>query len=76
MRSVRLAAGLTTILIARVTAAQSGAAFTLDPSELAAGAKVGQVVPALRITGNEPRIDGALDDEVWTRAEVGENLVQ
>jgi len=57
-------------------AAQDGAAFKLDPSEPAAGAKVGKVIHALRVAGNPPRIDGALDDEVWNSAEVGENLIQ
>jgi hypothetical protein len=56
--------------------AQDVAGFKLDPSEPAAGAKVGKVLHALRVTGNPPRIDGALDDEVWINAEVGENLVQ
>ena len=28
------------------------------------------------MTGTAPRIDGALDDEAWNAAEVGENLVQ
>ena len=57
-------------------AAQDSKPFTLDPGEPAATVKEGKVLHALRISGSPPRIDGALDDEVWSAAEVGENLVQ
>jgi len=73
----RLLGAVCAILLLPVhAAAQDAGGFRLDPSEPAAGAKVGKVVHALRIAGNAPRIDGALDDEVWNIAEVGENLVQ
>ena len=44
--------------------------------EPAAEAKVGKELRAHRITGTPPRLDGRLDDEVWTIAPVIDDLVQ
>ena len=38
--------------------------------------KAGKDFHALRITGTPPRIDGLLDDEVWTRAQAIDDMVQ
>jgi len=63
-------------IVPRPAAAQTTPAFVLNPSEPAAASKDGKVLHALRITGDPPRIDGLLNDEVWTAAETTGDLVQ
>jgi hypothetical protein len=58
---------------AQVVAADA-AYFTAN--EPAPAAKIGKTLHALRITSNPPKIDGTLDDEVWTRAQSAGNYVQ
>ena len=56
--------------------AQNGQSFVLSATEPAASSKEGKVLRAMRLEGDPPRIDGVLDDEVWSAAEVAEGLVQ
>jgi hypothetical protein len=49
----------------------------LGPDEPVVPAKAGKILHALRVSGNTaPKIDGTLDDEVWTRAPIGGDYVQ
>src|SRR6266536_1919546 len=45
-------------------------------NEPAAAAKSGKTLHALRVSGNAPKIDGTLDDDVWTHAEMAGDFVQ
>jgi hypothetical protein len=56
--------------------AQGPPGFVLDASEPAASVKAGKVLRAYRITGEPPRIDAVLEDEVWRHAESAGQLVQ
>jgi uncharacterized protein DUF5916/cellulose/xylan binding protein with CBM9 domain len=74
-RSV-IVALLAVVVLPRPSAAQSGAELLLGPNEPAAESKRGKVLHALRLTGSAPRIDGVLDEEAWTHAEIVEGMVQ
>ena len=52
------------------------AAQSISGGEPALEAKAGKELRAARISGAAPRIDGTLDDEIWTRAAVLDDLVQ
>ena len=56
--------------------AQEPAAGTIQGDEPAANVKAGKVLRALRMTGPAPRIDGQLDDAIWSAAQEAEGLVQ
>ena len=74
-----MAAVLAAVAIAvssRAVTTQSGQGLVLSATEPAASAKEGKVLRALRVTGDSPRIDGSLDDDVWNAAEVAGDLVQ
>lgn len=45
-------------------------------NEPAATAKIGKTVHAYKLTGDPPKIDGTLDDEVWARAQRAGGYVQ
>ncbi len=49
---------------------------TPGADEPAQAAKAGKVLHAFRITKTPPKIDGQLNDEVWTLAPTGEGLIQ
>jgi hypothetical protein len=63
-------------LVPSPSLAQDPPGFVLDASEPAASVKAGKVLRAYRITGEPPRIDAALEDDVWRHAESGGELVQ
>ncbi len=56
--------------------AQNNPALVSVAAEPAAEAKVGKVLRAFRITGDAPRIDGALGEEVWRLTDGVEDFVQ
>ena len=60
--------------LAPATALADSAYFA--PNEPATAAKIGKTLHALRITGTPPRIDGTLDDEIWTRAQSAGDYLQ
>jgi hypothetical protein len=70
-RSLCTALGaLTALSIPVLAAAQAG------PNEPAEALKQGKVVRAFRVTGTPPTVDGRLNDEAWTAADVVTDLVQ
>ena len=68
-------AGVFSLLCATAAAQEAGTPIVSD-AEPAAGVKAGKILHALRVGATAPRIDGRLDDEIWSRAERGEGLVQ
>jgi len=63
-----------TVEAARVVAAVDAVYFTAN--EPAPTAKIGKTLHALQIVSSPPKIDGTLDDEVWTRAQSVGKYVQ
>lgn len=58
-------------------AADRSAATTLGPDEPAVPAKAGKILHALRVAAaTAPRIDGALDDDVWRHAQSAGDYLQ
>jgi hypothetical protein len=56
--------------------AVAASAQTSPVTEPAVPEKEGKQLQAYRISGTPPRIDGRIDDEVWTRAQAIDDLVQ
>jgi hypothetical protein len=66
---------LLALLLCAATAA-SVPAQTANRGEPDVPEKAGKELQAYRVNGNPPRIDGRIDDEVWTRAAVIDDFVQ
>ena len=69
-------AWILSIGICGVARAQPPTAVSALTGEPAARDKVGKELHAWYVTGTPPRIDGVLDDEVWTQAPIADDMVQ
>ena len=67
-----LLAGLAVLLHIQAASAQ----ISLPANEPSVPEKDGKILRAYRIAGLPPTIDGALDDEAWTRAQMIDDFVQ
>lgn len=71
-----LSAALVLLSVTPAAAQTEQAMPGMASTEPAAESKVGKVLHAYRIAGEEPRIDGALDDPAWRGAAAADGLIQ